>query len=66
MKSLLGVNSWLGSAWWLQFYINLRLSSRPLLTPMLPINGPAVEVKCEDLEKIVVGDDLEKFFQART
>ena len=30
---------------------------------MLPVDGPAEEVKCEDLEKIVVGDDLEKFFQ---
>ena len=26
------------------------------------VNGPAEEVKCEDLEKIVVDDDLEKFF----
>ena len=30
---------------------------------MLSVNGPAEEVKCEDLEKIVVGDDPEKFFQ---
>ena len=30
---------------------------------MLPVNGPTEEAKCEDLEKIVVGDDLEKFFQ---
>ena len=30
---------------------------------MLPIDGPAEEAKCEDLEKIVVGDDSEKFFQ---
>ena len=30
---------------------------------VLPVDGPAEEVKCEDLEKIVVGDDLEKFFQ---
>ena len=29
----------------------------------MPINGPADEAKCEDLEKVVVGDDLEKFFQ---
>jgi len=29
----------------------------------LPINGPADEVKCENLEKVVVGDDQEKFFQ---
>ena len=33
---------------------------------MLPVNGPAEEAKCEDLEKIVVGDDLEKFFKAGT
>ena len=33
-----------------------------LKAPELPINGSAEEVKCEDLE-IVVGDDLEKFFQ---
>ena len=30
---------------------------------MLPVNGQAEEAKCEDLEKIVVVDDLEKFFQ---
>ena len=30
---------------------------------VLPVDGPVEEVKCEDLEKIVVGDDLEKFFQ---
>ena len=29
----------------------------------LPVNGLVKEVKCEDLEKVVVGDDLEKFFQ---
>ena len=32
---------------------------------MLPINGLAEEAKCEDLMKIVLGDDLEKFFQVR-
>ena len=32
---------------------------------MLPVNGPTEEAKCEDLEKIVMGDDLEKFFQVR-
>ena len=26
-------------------------------------SGPADEVKCEDLEKVVIGGDLEKFFQ---
>ena len=30
---------------------------------MLLVNGPAKEAKCEDLEKIMVGDDPEKFFQ---
>ena len=34
-----------------------------LRTPMLLVNGPAKEAKCEDLEKIMVGDDPEKFFQ---
>ena len=29
---------------------------------MLPVNGPAEEAKCEDLEKIAVDDDPEKFF----
>ena len=27
----------------------------------MPINGPAEEAKCEDLETVMVGDDLEKF-----
>ena len=30
---------------------------------MLSINKPAEEVKCEDLVKVTVGEDLEKFFQ---
>ena len=30
---------------------------------MLPVNGPVDEEKCKDLEKIVVDDDPEKFFQ---
>ena len=30
---------------------------------MLLVNGTVDEVKCEDLEKIIVGDDPEKFFQ---
>ena len=30
---------------------------------MLPDNGSIKEAKCEDLEKVVVGDDPEKFFQ---
>ena len=28
-------------------------------------NKPADEAKCEDLEKVLVGDDPEKFFQVR-
>ena len=31
----------------------------------MPINGSAEEAKCEDLEKVVVSDDPEKFFQVR-
>ena len=31
----------------------------------MPINGSAEEAKCEDLEKVVIGDDPEKFFQVR-
>ena len=30
---------------------------------MLPSNGMVEEAKCEDLEKIVVGDNSEKYFQ---
>ena len=30
---------------------------------MLPIGGTSDEVKCEDLVKIIIGDNLEKFFQ---
>ena len=33
---------------------------------MLPVRGAAEEAKCEDLEKIVVGDDPEKFFLVGT
>ena len=33
---------------------------------MLLVNGLAEKAKCEDLEEMVVGDDPEKFFQART
>ena len=34
-------------------------------TPTLPFNGPADKAKCEDLERVIVGDDSEKFFQVR-
>ena len=30
---------------------------------MLPNNGSIKEAKCEDLEKVVVGNDPKKFFQ---
>ena len=30
---------------------------------MLPNNGSTEEAKCEDLEKVIIGDDSEKFFQ---
>ena len=30
---------------------------------MLPFNEPADKAKCEDLERVIVGDDLKKFFQ---
>ena len=30
---------------------------------MLPVNRPAKEAKCEDLEQIAIDDDPEKFFQ---
>ena len=29
----------------------------------MPFNGPADEAKCEDLKRVIVGDDLKKFFQ---
>ena len=29
----------------------------------MPDNGSTEEAKCEDLEKVAIGDDLEKFFQ---
>ena len=33
---------------------------------MLPIGGTSDEVKCEDLVKITIGDDPEKFFQVES
>ena len=33
---------------------------------MSPVDRTTEEAKCEDLEKIVVGDDPEKFFQVET
>ena len=37
-----------------------------LETPASLFSELADEVKCENLEKVVVGDDSEKFFQVRT
>ena len=37
--------------------------SQQLKTPASLSGEPANEVKCEDLEKVVVGDNPEKFFQ---
>ena len=34
-----------------------------LETPASLFSGPVDEVKCEDLEKVVIGDDSERFFQ---
>ena len=31
----------------------------------MPATRPIEEAKCEDLEKVVIGDDLEKFFQVK-
>ena len=31
-----------------------------------PINTPAEEAKCEDLERVIIGDDPERFFQVRS
>ena len=33
---------------------------------MLPMGGTSDEVKCEDLVKITIGDNPEKFFQVRS
>ena len=35
-------------------------------TPASLFSKPADEVKCEDLEKVIVGDDLERFSQVGT
>ena len=37
--------------------------SQQLKTPTSLFGEPIDKVKCEDLEKVVVGDDPEKFFQ---
>ena len=33
------------------------------ITTVLPNNGPTKEAKCEDLEKVTIGNDSKKFFQ---
>ena len=33
---------------------------------MLSIDGTSEEVECEDLVKVTIGDDPEKFFQIRS
>ena len=33
---------------------------------MIPIGGTSDEVKCENLVKITIGDNPEKFFQVRS
>ena len=33
---------------------------------MIPVDGTSDEVKCEDLVKITIGDDPEKFFQVES
>ena len=35
-------------------------------TPESPIGTPAKEAECEDLEKVIIGDDPERFFQVRS
>ena len=34
-----------------------------LKTSSSPLGGPTDEMKCEDLDKVIIGDDLERFFQ---
>ena len=43
--------------------VTVENDSQQLKTPVSLSGDPAVEVICEDLEKVIVGDDLEKFFQ---
>ena len=43
--------------------VTLEKELYQLKPPMLPIGGTSDEVKCEDLVKITIGDDPEKFFQ---
>ena len=43
--------------------VSVKESLKQLKFPELPALRPAEEAKCEDLEKVVIGDDLEKVFQ---
>ena len=36
------------------------------MAPAPPTDGPAEEPRCEDLVKVVIRDDPEKFFQSRS
>ena len=38
-------------------------SSQQSKTPTSPTNTPVEEVKCEDLEKVIISDNSERFFQ---
>lgn len=48
-----------------EFSASNKKSLQQLKVPVLPVNEPAEEAKCEDLEKVVIGDDLKRFFQIR-
>ena len=71
LKRLEGINPWLGSAWWLPSCIGKMQSPWPLLRgtcsnqePLVLSNSESTEeANCEDLEKVTVGDDSDKFFQ---
>ena len=46
-----------------EFLASTERGLKQLKVSELPLNGSAEEAKCEDLKKVVVGDDPEKFFQ---
>ena len=43
--------------------VHVGESSWQSKTSASPINTPAKEAKCEDLEKVIIGNDLKRFFQ---
>ena len=44
-------------------YLIAAIQHKPEVdTPVSLFNGLADEVKCEDVERVVIGDDLERFF----